>query len=60
MEYPLKGRKIQLVLNMPGTGSMIVNGYIIEHSDMEDTGSTIGLEVEVVGLITEKPVMSST
>ena len=55
MEQPLKSRKVQLILNMPGTGGMIVNGYIIEQSDMEDTESTLGLEVEVVGLITERP-----
>ena len=57
---PLHLRKVQLILNMPGTGGMVVNGYVMKTLELEDRGNTLGMEIEVTGLITEQPSKSST
>lgn len=57
---PLHLRKVQLILNMPGTGGMVVNGYVTKTLDLEGRENTFGMEIEVTGLITEQPAKSST
>lgn len=57
---PLHLRKVRLFLVMPGTEGMVVNGYVTETADLGDRQGTLGMEIEVVGLIKERPAGSHT